>query len=436
MRVVALWQFLAFCRDLPSGQGLAIQRLLDRTRRLVLLSEERDLRQMPAAAAAMDGVHLMTVHASKGLEFEAVHIPGMVGQGFPSGGRTLRCPPPDGLIVGAEGLSGVEAVRRGHAEEEECLFFVATSRARRHLTLLAASRKANGSGRQLSPFFDRVAGVVRDVANPPLYLPEIPEPNQNQIGVAWAGPPSFTAEQISLYDQCPRRFFYTHVLGAAGGRRSTPFARMHDVVYEVLRWLRQDARNWSLPLDAVRAHFDAVWSVKGPTEGYVEDLQRAGFELLETLMRTREGHVPGPREPVTIDLGGLDLVVLPDEVRGEGSGTVYRRVRTGRRRKEEEDDLVYAAYSMAAGLRNGPGARVEAIHLSGDGVMGVSLTARKQMNREQKLRLIAEGILAGNFPPDPDERSCPRCPHYVTCGPVPAGPLTVRNPSGVEPANA
>lgn len=96
MRMVALWQFLAFCRELPPGQGLPIQRLLDRARRLVLLSEERDLRQMPAAAAAMDGVSLMTVHASKGLEFEAVHIPGMVGQGFPSSGRTPRCPPRTG----------------------------------------------------------------------------------------------------------------------------------------------------------------------------------------------------------------------------------------------------------------------------------------------------------------------------------------------------
>ncbi len=112
----------------------------------------------------------------------------------------------------------------------------------------------------------------------------------------------------------------------------------------------------------------------------------------------QEGHVPGLREPVTIDLGGLGLVVLPDEVRGDGAATVYRRVRTGRRRKEEEDDLVYAAYLMAAGLRHGAGARVEAIHLSGDGVMDIPLTPRKRTNRERKLRLIAEGILACDFP--------------------------------------
>jgi len=85
---------------------------------------------------------------------------------------------------------------------------------------------------------------------------------------------------------------------------------------------------------------------------------------------------------------------------------------------------------MAAGLRHGPGARVEAIHLSGDGVMDIPLTPRKRTNRERKLRLIAEGILAGDFPPEPDERTCPRCPHYVTCGPVPAGILAAHRPDG------
>lgn len=433
MRMVALWQLLAFCRELPPGQGLPIQRLLDRARLLVLLSEERDLRQMPAAAAAMDGVRLMTVHGSKGLEFEAVHVPGMVGQGFPGTGRTPRCPPPDGLIAGAEGLTGAEAVRRGHAEEEECLFFVAVSRARRHLTLLAARKKADGSARPPSPFLDKVAGVATDVPDPAFHLPEAVDPERHRIGVAWAGPPTFTAEQVSLYDKCPRRFFYTHVLGASGGRRSTAFVQMHDVVHEVLRWLRDDPGRWEIPLKAVEARFDEVWSEKGPTEGFADDLRRMGWAMVETLMRTREGHPPGIREPHTIDLGGLGLVVTPNEVRRDGSVAVYRRVRTGRRKKDEGDDIVYAAYLMAAGRRHGAGARVEAIHLSDDSVMDISLTARKLTNRERKLRLLAEGILAGDFPPDPDDRSCPRCPHYVTCGPVPTGVLRSSQATDQDP---
>jgi ATP-dependent exoDNAse (exonuclease V) beta subunit len=55
----------------------SIGRTLDRIRRLVLLSDDRDLRSIPEAAKGIDAVRLMTMHGSKGLEFPVVHIPGM-----------------------------------------------------------------------------------------------------------------------------------------------------------------------------------------------------------------------------------------------------------------------------------------------------------------------------------------------------------------------
>lgn len=424
MRRVAIWQLLTFCRDLPPGQGLPIQRLLDRARRLVLLSQERDLRQMPAAATTMDGVHLMTVHGSKGLEFDAVHVPGMVARGFPGDNRPPRCTPPDDLVAGSEGVSGIDAVRRGHSEEEECLFFVAMSRARRSLTLYAAGRMANGNNRSPSPFLDKVVGRVETVTGPPLHMPSGADVDWHRVGIDWRGAPVFTAEQFSLYDRCPRRFFYTHVLGAAGGRRSTAFVLMHDVVYDVLRWLRQEDGRWHLPADEVETHFNEVWIGKGPTDhGYADDYRRIGLDLVKALMRSREGHPPGTRESVEIDLAGLGLVVEPDEVRGAEGAPVYRRVRTGRKAKKEEDDVVYALYLTAARQRHGPRAQVEAIHLSEELVTAIDLTDRKIANRQEKFRGMAVRILAGDFPPDPNDRTCPRCPHYVTCGPAPTGKL-------------
>lgn len=426
MRRVALWQLLVFCRDLPPGQGLPIQRLLDRARRLVLLSEERDLRQMPAAAATMDGVHLMTVHGSKGLEFEAVHVPGMVVRGFPGDNRTPRCPPPDGLIAGSEGMSGVEAVRHGHAEEEECLFFVAMSRARRSLTLYAAGQMANGKNRSPSPYLDRINGQATTVTEPPLHLPSRVDGDWHRVEVLWKDGPVFTAEQVALYDKCPRRFFYTHVLGTAGGRRSTAFVMMHDVVYDVMRWLRQGEGRWILPADEVEARFDEAWAAKGPVvHGYAADYKLIGLELVRSLMRSRQGHPPGPAATVEILLDGFRVVVTPDEVRGSQGTLVYRRVRTGRKSTKEEDQLIYALYLMAARHGPGPAVQVEAIHLGEDVVTPIGLTPRKMANREEKVREIAARILAGEFPPDPDDRTCPRCPHYVSCGPVPAGTLVI-----------
>lgn len=81
----------------PSGRIPSV-RLLDRIRRLILLSEDRGLRQLPGVAEGIDAVRLMTIHGSKGLESDVVHIPGMVTSSLPRNNMAPRCIPPDGLI--------------------------------------------------------------------------------------------------------------------------------------------------------------------------------------------------------------------------------------------------------------------------------------------------------------------------------------------------
>ena len=167
MRAVAMWQFLNFVREQsPFGTGLPAKRVLNRVRQLVLLAEERDLRQVPAAALHLDAVRLMTVHGSKGLEFEAVHIPGLTTASFPSSYRGQRCPPPAGMIQDSE-LSVSEEAKCAHEREEECLFFVAVSRARTHLFLHHCRLTAGGNNRTPSRFLTWLKpAVVVEVRKP------------------------------------------------------------------------------------------------------------------------------------------------------------------------------------------------------------------------------------------------------------------------------
>ena len=129
----------------------------------MLLAEERDLRQVPAPALHMDAVRLMTVHGSKGLEFEAVHVPGLATRSFPTSYTGQRCPPPVGLIAGAEGSVSDEA-KRSHAMEEECLFFVAMSRARTYLRFYQPRFYPNGDKRSSSKLLTKPPSrlVARD----------------------------------------------------------------------------------------------------------------------------------------------------------------------------------------------------------------------------------------------------------------------------------
>ncbi|WP_066519327.1 DEAD/DEAH box helicase [Sphingobium cloacae] len=77
-RRLAIYQLLdvavAYAAKNPRG---GISGFLDWVRHLELFGDERQLRAPPAAAAQIDAVRLLTIHASKGLEFAAVHLPAL-----------------------------------------------------------------------------------------------------------------------------------------------------------------------------------------------------------------------------------------------------------------------------------------------------------------------------------------------------------------------
>ncbi|PZP08153.1 MAG: DNA helicase UvrD, partial [Sphingomonas hengshuiensis] len=210
---VAIWQFMGFLRAERAGPGLPVQRMLDGVRRLVQLADERDLRQLPQAAQGIDAVRLMTIHGSKGLEFPVVHVMGLNKNSLPTSSATRRptCPVPDGMITGGEeGESGTIALAAmDHDLEQECLFYVAASRARDRLLLYSATRTAqSGTGaprrRDPSPFIARLRISAMRPATPRTDRTSDPEDQPLPIRI---GPPiRITTAQLHLYSRCRRRY--------------------------------------------------------------------------------------------------------------------------------------------------------------------------------------------------------------------------------------
>ena len=84
----------------------------------------------------IDTISLMTIHAAKGLEFDAVFIGSLVAGRFPTYNRKDKIEVPDELIketlpVGDE-----------HIGEERRLFYVGLTRAKRYLYLTYAEMLA------------------------------------------------------------------------------------------------------------------------------------------------------------------------------------------------------------------------------------------------------------------------------------------------------
>jgi DNA helicase-2/ATP-dependent DNA helicase PcrA len=101
-----------------------------------------------------------------------------------------------------------------------------------------------------------------------------------------------------------------------------------------------------------------------------------------------------------------------------------RRVRTGRKRRDEYDRLDYTLYHLAARARYGAAYVVGALHLTDESADAVDISPTKMNNRRTKSEAMLAGITAGRFPPDIDAVRCPRCPHFFICAATPRGPLT------------
>jgi DNA helicase-2/ATP-dependent DNA helicase PcrA len=146
---------MSWTQEPPSGTG-AVRERWENLLRLVSLADDLarahpeatladlvadlDQRATTQSAPAADGVTLATVHAAKGLEWDAVFVVGLVAGTFP--------------------IQYADTAAR--LEEERRLFYVACTRARTHLAL-SWSRSRSGRGRRdRSPFLDSILGARVD----------------------------------------------------------------------------------------------------------------------------------------------------------------------------------------------------------------------------------------------------------------------------------
>lgn len=426
MRALALWQFLNFCHQQPSGAGAPCVRLLDRIRRLVLLSEDRGLRHLPSIADGIDAVRLMTIHASKGLEFHTVHIPGMVTSSLPRNNMAPRCVPPDGLIYGSSRLTGLEAVKAGHDEEEECLFFVALSRARDRLFLYASSVQTDGKNRTSSKFMPPILPYLiqrKDLAQGSTELRA-----RSSLQISWEQKPIWTDSQVNLFERCPRRFFYTHVMKLGGRRTETAFMKMHNVVSDVSDWLKT-AHAMTVPTEAeLNEYFDHAWLAKGSIgHGYADDYRRIARRLVDVVVETRSRGVPAPATSISLGWIEGEILVRPDSVAQVDKGKiVVRRVKTGKPRSNGFDDIEYTLLHLATAQAYGRLAQVEVTYLTSETTQSVNISEQKLKARREKLDAFVKSVHAGNFPLKEEARTCPRCPSFFICGELPTGAIAIK----------
>lgn len=414
---IAFWQFQNFLRTtVPERTGFPISDLMEHIRRLVILSDERDLRDLPVSTQGLNAVRLMTIHGSKGLEFKGLHLPSLTRNSLPrSANQAQTLTPPNGMIDGAP-FSGIEAIKTGHDEEQKCLFFVALSRAEKKLTLYSPSKRSDGKNQSRSPFVDQIDHQL-DTQEPRDDINFADKP-VDLIDVRSDGPIVITPSQLAIYDKCPRRFLYAHILKLGGRRVETPLMRMHNVVQSVVDDVLSRVEGDMNTAERIEL-IEAAWINYGPTEhGHADEYRRLALELIDFFFDLRAGETRRNPTPIQLEYGSVRIIVTAHEEIVNGTSIVLRRIRTGRKTSSSDRTLDAAVFQIAAESLG----EVEFVFLTGQSNDTISMTSRSLDNRKDKIKIAAEAIERGYFPSKQTDR-CARCPYFFICSIPPSGKI-------------
>jgi hypothetical protein len=199
--------------------------------------------------------------------------------------------------------------------------------------------------------------------------------------------------------------------------------QFHHCVYENIRWLQgEHAQGREVDEYAALTRLVASWEAKGPNGHPYEKIywQHAEAFVIRALKRFlhMKGQTIRPVWEVPLKHGHVRFVPDSIEIR-EGQkepSMIIRRLRTGRPSQSEHNKDIYALYHEGA-RHMYPLAKhkVELISLSTDQQDEVRLTPKKIETRLARYDAAIAGILQQEFPALPNDRECPRCPHYFIC---------------------
>lgn len=355
-KLVAIYHLLKVCGEQVALGDSSRRRFLERVRRIEALNEDSIYRAVASEAADMDAVRVMTIHGSKGLEFKAVHLPAMATRYMPTSRQPVRCPPP-------QSLANLVMHPEHHSAEEECLFFVAMSRARDYLSLSRAEKytSQNSSESKFLASLGRHIQTTRYQGSGKAYSLET-------VLKPVAGRESYPERELDTYMQCPARYLYQAVEGLRGGRDDAAYMRFHRCVYVTVGWLEQQRQEGNIyDRPGALGHLAAVWEKDGPIDHAFEKYYRnAAEEMVRGMadaIASETGHYD--RQEWCIPVGAHKIMITPDRVIVGSDGSVrIQRIRTGRKTKSEPGKAIYALLRRGAELKY-PGKRVsvEVIYL-------------------------------------------------------------------------
>ncbi len=419
-----------------------------------------------------ESVNVMTVHASKGLEFRYVFVVNLVEERFPTRRRGEGIDLPQELIK--------EQLPEGdyHYQEERRLFYVATTRAKERLYLTSADNYGGVRQKKISRFLHEVGLAHKEMkkrgnneirneetGNKEIkkrrnMLPVQPAKNSseaihpsiknNNIERVYKLPKSFSFSQIQTYQTCPYKYKLAHIIKVPT-KSSGAFSfgsTMHVTLqrfYERVQEMNGSSQPTLFTTSSEVGETATVTTVQVPTldellsiferswidDWYESKQQREqykakGNEILRVLYAAQEGQWTVPvalEESFKISIGGNILTGRIDRIDQLTDGTLeivdYKTGKTKEKLTGDDKDqlLIYqiAATTIPSFAHLGSVGKLTFYYLN-DNVQTSFVGKDKEIEKlKEKLLATLHHIHDGEFSPTPSSFVCSYCDYRDIC---------------------
>jgi len=388
-----------------------------------------------------DIIRVMTVHASKGLEFPVVYLPGLIQRNFPLQAHANPAPTPVGMVpAGSEG-------KAAHESGESCLFYVGVTRARDHLVLSYSERNGKQKAR-VTAYLDALLaglpperitrlqwqGMIEETSDleeqdddRPISLPST-QPSKDFLDTV--KPSTLKISAIEGYQRCPRQYLYGTIYGFR--REEDAYQLFWQATHNTLETLQKrlagsDGQEANSPTveDAQNIYSQHWQELGGSALPFAAVYEQHGHEVAASIHSKllESGDTNWKlRHDVTVEAAGKTIHLTVDRVEaaiaGKPGGTPARFVRARFAKRKEKPtigtrELLYAqAYRQ---LHTGQNLELHFHNLSTGEIFPITLTAKKEQSLYDDLEQSIQGLERNEFPAKPDSFLCPTCPFFFIC---------------------
>ncbi|MCX6809478.1 MAG: ATP-dependent DNA helicase [Candidatus Berkelbacteria bacterium] len=349
----------------------------------------------------LDAVNLMSVHASKGLEWPVVFIVNMVSDRFPSRDRREKLQIPEKLIK--------EKLPEGdfHLQEERRLFYVGATRAKQYLFLTSAGDYGGKRLKKVSQFV----------------LELLDESDVLKLK-AKLSPFELSRQQIDDYHTCPKKYYFASKLQIP---LPTNWHFMYGTaIHESIgRYYQRKMKGESPTLDLMIKDFNQSFTSEGfITRQHEEERKRTGIETLTRFFVDDQKlnlmpHKIEERFEFIVDrvriTGRYDLIMKSGdnfEICDFKTSEVKDQKDADRRIK---DSIQMKIYALSWFANKGKIPKTSLYFIESD------LKGTKEFSNDEidEARKVVEdaicGIKRGDFQAMPNERQCGLCPYKDIC---------------------